>query len=170
VLGARRNPLYKGVMPHFFRHMAERAKRHLHGLLQPPRLGVRCVVIAENSSAPARILLVRHTYIAGWYMPGGGVDPGESAQAAAIRELREETGFECLEAPQLHGFYFKRGSRDHVALYIVNAYRENGARAPDFEIAEMGFFPVDALPEDTSPATRARIAEIFNGAPATDIW
>jgi 8-oxo-dGTP pyrophosphatase MutT (NUDIX family) len=157
-------------MPYFFRHVAERAKRHLHGLLRPPRLGVRCIVTAEKSGDPAQILLVRHTYIAGWYMPGGGVDPGESAQTAATRELREETGIECLKPPRLYGFYFKRGSRDHVALYIVDSYRQNGARAPDFEIAEMGFFAVNALPDGTSPATRARIAEIFAGEPATDIW
>ena len=68
-----------------------------------------------------------------------------------------------LEPPSLHGFYFKRGSRDHVALYIITSYKQNGTRAPDFEIAEMGFFPFDALPEGTSPATRARIAEIFAG-------
>lgn len=157
-------------MPHFFRHMAERAKLRLHGLLRPPRLGVRCLVIAENPGEPAKILLVRHTYISGWYMPGGGVDPGESAQAAAIREVREETGIECLEPPRLHGFYFKRDSRDHVALYIATVYRDDGDHVPDFEIAELGFFPFDALPKGTSPATRARIAEIFDGKPATDIW
>ena len=157
-------------MDYYFRHIAERAKRWIHGRFAPPRLGVRCLVIAELPDRAPQILLVRHTYIQGWYMPGGGVDPGESAQEAVMRELREETGLECLAPPQLHGFYFKRGSRDHVALYVVRSFRSNGPRAPDFEIAEMKFFPIDALPDGTSPATRARIAEVFSGAPATDTW
>jgi 8-oxo-dGTP pyrophosphatase MutT (NUDIX family) len=156
-------------MRHFLRHIAERAKLLRHRLLRPLRLGVRCLVIAEKPGQPSQILLVRHTYIDGWYMPGGGVDPGESAHEAIVRELREETNIECLEAPQLHGLYFKRGSRDHVALYVVRAFRSLGARSPDFEIAEMRFFPIDALPADTSPATRARIAEL-DRAPFTDSW
>jgi 8-oxo-dGTP pyrophosphatase MutT (NUDIX family) len=157
-------------MAYYFRHFAAQAMRWTLGLFQPPRLGVRCLVTAQSPGAPLQILLVRHTYIDGWYMPGGGVDPGESALEAVVRELREETGIECLEPPKLHGFYFKRGSRDHVAFYIAGSYRSDGPRMPDFEIAEMRFFPVDALPDATSPATRARIAEIFTGAPPTDTW
>ena len=156
-------------MAYYFRHMAARVRQFAFGLFHAPRLGVRCLVIAQDLAETPHILLVRHTYIDGWYMPGGGVDPGESAQAAAVRELREETGFES-STPKLHGFYFKRGSRDHVALYVVRAFRSAGPRAPDFEIAEMRFFPHDALPDGTSPANWARIAEIFAGALTVDTW
>lgn len=157
-------------MRHFLFHAVERAKLARHRLLQPLRLGVRCVVIDENAPAAPQILLVRHTYIDGWYTPGGGVEAGESAVEAAARELREETNIECLEPPQLHGLYFKRGSRDHVALYVVRSFRSHGQRAPDFEIAETRFFPIRALPEKTSPATRARLAEILDRAPVSDTW
>ena len=63
-------------MAYYFRHVAERIRRLKDHLVRTPRLGVRCLVIAERPAETPQILLVRHTYIEGWYMPGGGVDPG----------------------------------------------------------------------------------------------
>ncbi|HWZ11350.1 MAG TPA: NUDIX domain-containing protein, partial [Xanthobacteraceae bacterium] len=57
-------------------------------------LGVRGLVI----DAERRVFLVKHSYVAGWHLPGGGVEPGETLAAALARELREEGNIE-LTAP-----------------------------------------------------------------------
>jgi ADP-ribose pyrophosphatase YjhB (NUDIX family) len=122
-------------------------------------LGVRGVVIG----ADARVFLVRHTYTPGWGLPGGGVEARETALEALTRELREETAIEVKGLPRLHGVFFNRriSKRDHVLVYVVRDFEVLEAKRPDREIAEAGFFPLDQLPEDTTPATRRRLAEIL---------
>ena len=60
--------------------------------------------------------------------------------------------------------------RDHVALFVVRDFRQPAPPVPDREIVAHGFFARDALPEDTGRATRARLAEIFDGAPVSEVW
>jgi 8-oxo-dGTP pyrophosphatase MutT (NUDIX family) len=131
-------------------------------------LGVRALVIDEAG----RVFLVKHSYVSGWHLPGGGVEPGETVAAALARELREEGNIELTETPQLCGlFYNDRDSpRDHVALYLVRGFRQSAAPVPDCEIVAHGFFAMEALPGDTTAATRARIAEILGGARSSERW
>jgi ADP-ribose pyrophosphatase YjhB (NUDIX family) len=130
-------------------------------------LGVRGIA----TDAEGRVLLIRHTYRDGWYLPGGGVESGQSAADAVVREMAEEGGVEAAAPPTLLGFYCNHAihPNDHVALYRLNAWRpcpplENG------EIAERAFFALDVLPADTSGGTRRRLDEIFGSAPPTDVW
>ncbi|MCR4265729.1 NUDIX domain-containing protein [Nitratireductor sp. ZSWI3] len=138
-------------------------------LRRPMTLGMRGVVFDAESRS---VFLVRHTYVEGWYFPGGGVEPGESTQTALARELAEEGNIEILGEPELKSFHFNRqaSARDHVAVYLITDFRQTHPHVPDREIAEARFFPLDALPQDVSEGTRRRIAELFHGAPVSDEW
>jgi 8-oxo-dGTP pyrophosphatase MutT (NUDIX family) len=88
------------------------------------------------------------------------------------RELSEEAGIASTERPVLHGLFFNRriSRRDHVAVYVLRRFRVERVKQPDREIAEAGFFPLDRLPNGTTPATRRRLAEIISGQPPAIEW
>ena len=131
-------------------------------------LGVRALVIDEDG----RIFLVKHSYVSGWHLPGGGVEAGETLSEALARELQEEGNIEMTAPPQLHSVFFnsRDSRRDHVAVFVVRAFRQFAAPVPGREIVEHGFFDPDALPGDTTAATRARIIEVLGAAPVSERW
>ena len=131
-------------------------------------LGARAMVI----DASGRVFLVKHSYVDGWHLPGGGVETGETLLTSLARELAEEGNILMTALPVLHGMFFngRVSRRDHVALFIVCEFRQDGMPRPNHEIVEHGFFSPAALPADTGRATRARIAEVFDGAPVGEVW
>jgi ADP-ribose pyrophosphatase YjhB (NUDIX family) len=131
-------------------------------------LGVRALVFDQEG----RVFLVQHSYVSGWHLPGGGVEAGETIGEALARELREEGNIEIAGAPTLHAVYFNRRAsrRDHVALFVVRSFRQDTPPRPTFEIVAHGFFARDALPPETTAATRARLAEVLDGAPLSAWW
>ena len=136
-------------------------------LKRPMTLGVRGLAFDQDG----RVLLIRHTYLPGWYLPGGGVEAGENALDAITREMAEEGGVEAIAPPVLTGLYSNHANHpnDHVALYRFDKWRpctplDNG------EIAERAFFTLDALPVDLSPGTKRRLAEALDGAAASALW
>ncbi len=136
-------------------------------LRRPMTLGVRTICQDDEG----RVLLVRHSYAKGWHLPGGGVESGETAEHAAVRELAEEGGAEAIGALRLFGFYANHANfpNDHIALYIVARWRACAPLATN-EIAERGWFAPEAPPEGTTAGTRRRLAEVFANAPASATW
>ena len=153
------------------RFLAKAASRLLvqpvHRQLRGMTLGTRTAVIGEG----ANVLLVRHNYAPGWFLPGGGVERGETIYQAAVRELREEAGIVADEEPLLHGVFLNDENfpGDHVACFVVRRFtRETVAKS--LEIAEARFFPLDALPDGTSGGTRRRLTEIVAGSQPARAW
>ena len=130
-------------------------------------LGVRGVV----TDTEGRVLLIEHTYTPGWYLPGGGVERGETLETALARELLEEAGVVMDARPKLLSSHDngKGFPGDHVLIYRIGAWRAVEATQRG-EILNRGWFAPDALPEDTTPATRRRIAEVFGGAEPDPLW
>jgi 8-oxo-dGTP pyrophosphatase MutT (NUDIX family) len=131
-------------------------------------LGVRGVVLDGDD----RVFLVKHTYVAGWYLPGGGVETGETFRDALARELMEEGRIELLDEPKLHGIFFNSyaSRRDHVAVYVIRHFRQDRLPEPNREIAASGFFAADALPQGTTEGTRLRIAEVLENKEPIATW
>ena len=112
-------------------------------------LGVR--VIVENECG--EILIVKHTYVQGWHLPGGGVDRGEDVESAARREIFEETGISALADLKLLGLDFNKkiSRRDHVA-YFKASTNQNVTGRKTAEILETRFAEIrdlyDILPKE----------------------
>ena len=135
---------------------------------RPVTLGVRGLV----ADGAGRVFLVKHSYVPGWHLPGGGVETGETMLTALARELAEEGNIQLNGQPQLFGMYFNArvSRRDHVALFIVRDFHQDKVPEPNREIIEHGFFALDALPPDTSRGTRARLDEVFKGVSVSELW
>jgi 8-oxo-dGTP pyrophosphatase MutT (NUDIX family) len=157
------SPFRRAIEPNI-RWVLHRYWRFSRGLT----LGVRALVV----DGQGRVFLVQHSYVDGWHFPGGGVEPGETVFDALARELKEEGNIELVDEPRFQGLYFNArvSDRDHVVLFVVNSFQQPAAPQPDHEIVAHGFFAIDALPDGTTGATRARIAEAFKGAPISQRW
>jgi len=144
------------------RHVVHAAR----ALVSPVVLGVRAIAL----DGQGRAILVRHSYMRGLYLPGGGVARGEHPEAAVMRELREEIGLVSAAPPELFALYTRRSglATDHVAVYVVRgvAYEFR----PGFEITGMVAADPAALPPDATPATRRRLAEFTGREPRSTAW
>lgn len=123
-------------------------------------MGVRVAAFDDKR----RIFLVRHTYVSGWHLPGGGIERGEAALEAVHKELQEEGNLVVKGEPELLAAFYNTHvtNRDHVLFYKCNV-EQTKTKQNDHEIAEAGFFDLTSLPDGLTSATKRRIDEIAAG-------
>jgi ADP-ribose pyrophosphatase YjhB (NUDIX family) len=108
-----------------------------------PGLGVNTAIVRKN-----RILLTLRTDWEVWCLPGGSVEADESLAQAAMRETREEVGFE-VRLTRLVGLYSRNGWLQHGLHVVVFAAEITGGELmiQEGEVLEARWFAAGELPE-----------------------
>jgi 8-oxo-dGTP diphosphatase len=99
-------------------------------------------------------------------MPGGGVHKHETFEQAAIREIKEETGYSITQLDYLLGIYEnkKEGKNDIIHCFVVELPEliDFSKNKFNFEISDIKWVEINTLPTQTSRATCDRIKEYLN--------
>ena len=137
----------------------------VQALLSPVAYAACALIVRDG-----RILLVRHSYVRGWLLPGGGVARGEPAQAAILREMREEIGLQSSAAPRHFGLYTRKSgwATNVIVLFQIDDAVFNFV--PNLEVREVAFADPLSPPQGTPPSVQRRLREFAGVEPRSPYW
>ncbi len=126
-------------------------------------VGTNGIVFNEQG----QVLLQRRADVGFWELPGGKVDPGETVEQGAVREVFEETNLH-VEIVRFVGVYsdpaycifrYPDGSLVHYVTLLFECRRLSGELRISDESTDIGYFPTDDLPPDTLVSQLALIQD-----------
>ena len=120
------------------------------------------VVIDEESGEP-RVLLVHRPRYDDWSFPKGKLDPGETVEQAAVREVKEETGLKCRIIRELQTLRYqvkvKGEVRPKVVHYFLMERRSGKIRVPGAEVDKASWFDLDTAARKLSYGRDRKLLE-----------
>ncbi len=142
--------------------LAHGLRRRWWRVARPRLAGCRIVALDREG----RVLLIRHSYGSDrWMPPSGGLARGENPVAAAVRELREETGCRLEAAVLLERIEESLHGAGNM-VHIVAGWTRDVPVADGREIVEAAFFAPNALPQHMPPQLRATLPGWITAATA----
>lgn len=146
--------------------IAQPLRRFYWWLMRPETRGVRAILVNRDG----KVLLVRHKYQEGWFLPGGKISGKENDENALRRELREELGVKIISRFEKLGEYANtyEYKKDTIVVFVVRDFTQESKT--HFEIEEQRLFDPKMLPEKTSPGTRRRIEEWLGQKTTNNQW
>ena len=142
--------------------IAYRLNRVYWWIRRPVVLGVRVLVSDGN-----QVLIVRHSYRKGWFLPGGTPELGESLAETARRECKEETGVSVSNLTLLGIYSSLAGPEsDHVAVFRGEVHglgieQASASRTP--EVKSVRWVAADQLPDAMSAQTQLILQDWLQG-------
>jgi 8-oxo-dGTP diphosphatase len=109
--------------------------------MQEERVAVYGIVFNEDKT---QVLLVKRRDIPVWVLPGGGLDPGESPEEGAMREVWEETGYKSKVVRKVAEYL--PVNKMTLLSHLFECQIVSGTATPSAETQEVKFFPLSALP------------------------
>lgn len=146
--------------------IAQPLRRFYWWLVRPRTRGARAILVNRDGE----ILLVRHKYQEGWFLPGGKISGKEGDESALRRELREELGIKTISRLERLGEYANtyEYKKDTIVVFVVRDFTQESKT--HFEIEEQRLFDPKILPEGVSPGTRRRIEEWLEQRTINNQW
>jgi 8-oxo-(d)GTP phosphatase len=126
-------------------------------------------VVLRDGAAGTEVLVVHRVRYDDWSLPKGKLDPDETAEAGAVREIEEETGVRTTVGPELPTLLYEvAGEPKRVRWFRMTAVDGDPRERPaDREVDAARWWPVDeALTRLTYPHDRRLLAEAVGGAGA----
>ena len=142
--------------------------RHTANAQTQVKLGVGVAVYDTEG----RILMEKRSDNGMWGLPGGRVEPGESVEQAALREVKEETGLEIVIADLVGIYsdpderivtYLDNGDVRHLIDVVLRATITGGKLAISAESQALQFFEIGNLPSNIVPPARIPLEDIIRG-------
>lgn len=133
-------------------------------------VGATVLVLDEHN----HLLMIRRAESGDWGVPGGAMEPGETTEETARRELVEETNLQAGEmrlfgvfsGPELYYRYPNGDEVYNVSVAYLTRDVHGVLKLTDGEHTDSGYFPLFQLPEQVSPPIQPILKMLLEHSPA----